>query len=126
VRKSAEQEPEGFPEFYAAYRRKDAKADAIKAWRQLNPDVTLQADILAGLARWKWSEDRSKIPLPASWLRGRRWEDESVAIGPAMSMPDWVKAAGFECEAEAHNRRCWAHNAHQFKDGKRIAAEVAA
>jgi hypothetical protein len=70
--------PPGFDEFYAAYRRKDAKQDAVKAWKHLAPDESLRTTILAALAKWQWNPDRTKIPLPASWLRGRRWEDESV------------------------------------------------
>ena len=34
--------------------------------------------------------------------------------------PDWVANAGFEDVADANASRCYAHNADQFHDGKRI------
>lgn len=72
---------EGFAEFWMAYPRKAAKADAEKAWNKLRPDRTLQAEILASLAKQSrsqdWTKDNGKfIPHPATWLNGRRWLDE--------------------------------------------------
>ena len=66
-----------FAEFWQAYPRKVAKADAEKAWRK----VAGEADaILAGLRRFagceQWAKDGGQfIPYPATWLNGRRWED---------------------------------------------------
>lgn len=70
--------PEGFPEFWAAYPRKTGKAAAEKAWRKIGPDATLRAAIAGALARQSaWEEwRRGFIPHPATWLNGRRWEDE--------------------------------------------------
>lgn len=75
-------EPKGFSEFWRRYPRKVAKQDAIKAWRKLT-NVDLQT-ILAALdssARTdEWMKDGGRfIPHPASWLNGRRWEDEIEA-----------------------------------------------
>jgi uncharacterized protein YdaU (DUF1376 family) len=72
----------GFSAFWEPYPRKQAKADAIKAWSKLNPDDALQARIVAAVAAQKnngqWSKENGKfIPYPATWLTGRRWEDES-------------------------------------------------
>ena len=71
----------GFEEFYAAYPRHDAKADALKAWNQVQPGID---DVLEAI-RWQLKSqdhlDKEKrfIPLPATWLRGRRWLDEAPA-----------------------------------------------
>lgn len=120
---SAAPDPAGFAAWYASYRRKDARADAVKAWRQLNPDAALQARMLAAVDAWRWSDRRELNPLPASWLRGKRWEDESVstALGQGAAFtPQWCVEAGFANAFEAANEGCKAHNAHQFRDGKRI------
>lgn len=70
-----------FEDFYKAYPKKKAKQDALKAWKAFSPPPELFASILAALEAVKktedWTKDAGKyIPLPASWLRGRRWEDE--------------------------------------------------
>jgi hypothetical protein len=74
-------EPDGFPAFWSLYPRKVAKRDAQKAWVKLSPGATLQVEILdAVLARAtseEWTKDGGRyVPYPASWLNGRRWEDE--------------------------------------------------
>lgn len=130
-------DPEGFAEWYALYQRKDARTDAVKAWRQLAPNAELQATLVAAVRRWPWNPDRTKIPLPASWLRGRRWEDEAIAVGASAPgatahrpgtdayfaehrHAQWWKDAGFPNVYEAHNGMCWHHNAHQFRDGRKV------
>lgn len=79
-------EPEEFVRFYERYPRHEARADACKAWRQVTtgPDRTDPATIEAGLSRalrhWKANGTTGKyLPLPASWLRGRRWTDDLSA-----------------------------------------------
>lgn len=66
--------------FWEHYPRKDKKADAEKAWRQVVDTPEKAATILAGLKRWlscdAFSPDRKFIATPGAWLRGRRWEDE--------------------------------------------------
>lgn len=88
TRKKVGTEPaDGFDNFWTPWPKKDAKADAIKAWTQLTPDAELQARIIAAIeAQMKRGgplarDDRQFIPLPASWLRGRRWEDEPPPKG---------------------------------------------
>lgn len=63
-----------FTAFYLAYPRKEAKPAALKAWNTQKPDLAL---VLAALAwqKQKWT-DPKYIPLPASYLNARRWEDE--------------------------------------------------
>ena len=70
-----------FDLFWSAYPKKVAKQDAIKAWNKLNHDDELDKKIMDGLRRWcfsdEWSRDDGRyIPHPATWLNGRRWEDE--------------------------------------------------
>jgi len=86
AKRAAAQLP-GFDRFYDAYPKHEARADAEKAWKALAPDEALLATMLAaigaqGLAR----KERQFVPLPASWLRGKRWADEvpsSAAGAPA-------------------------------------------
>jgi hypothetical protein len=70
---------EAFGRFYAAYPRHVARAAAEKAWLKINPDVELSAVIISSAERYA-EETRDTelgyIAYPASWLKGRRWEDE--------------------------------------------------
>lgn len=70
-----------FDHFWNQYPKKKAKPDAKKAWDKLRPGDELLRKILDGLEHQKgcedWTKDNGKfIPYPASWLNGRRWEDE--------------------------------------------------
>ncbi len=91
--------PEGFDEFYADYPRKEARRDAEQAWRKLAPDEPLRRQIHAALTAQKtsqrWLKDNgSYIPLPASWLNGRRWEDQLLSGSePADSWKSRMRAA---------------------------------
>ncbi len=72
---------EAFEKFWAAYPKKTAKQQAIKAWQKLNPDKVLINAILSSLEQQKrsvqWTKDGGQfIPYPATWLTGRRWEDK--------------------------------------------------
>lgn len=77
----------GFDEFYAAYPRRQKRAEAEKAWRKLSPSPGLRQMLMAALAQHQlqdsWTKDGGQfVPLPASWLNARRWEDElEVATG---------------------------------------------
>lgn len=72
-----------FERFYKSYPRHVGRADALKAWGKLKliPDDPRIDAIRAGLARAKaskeWAKDGGEfIPHPATWLNGRRWEDD--------------------------------------------------
>ena len=76
------EEPDGFAEFYAAYPRHVARADAATAFRKqgLSPaDLpVLLAAVAAQQRQEDWLKESGKfIPYPASWLNGRRWTDET-------------------------------------------------
>jgi hypothetical protein len=68
-----------FDEFYRLYPRKEAKVDARKAWAQVTKKVDPQT-IIDGLAAYSFGPDKKFHPLPASWLRGQRWEDEGTNL----------------------------------------------
>jgi len=75
------QQEEAFGAFWTAYPKKVGKADALKAFTKLKPDNELMQTILAAIAQWsktdQWSKDnRQYVPMPATYIRGRRWEDE--------------------------------------------------
>lgn len=72
---------EGFATFWSAYPKHKGKADALKAWGKIKPSVELQATMAKALEAQKQSEQWRKdcgqyIPMPATWLNGKRWEDE--------------------------------------------------
>jgi len=75
-----------FDDFWKLYPRKQAKVDAQKAWKQKKCADLIRFDtILKALKKqidtlWR---DKSKdhIPLPATWLRGERWDDEVFESG---------------------------------------------
>lgn len=78
----AQHQRDGFDRFWTAYPRHEGKQAAMKAWRKLGPDPPLAA-ILAALA-WqcqlaRWVNEPEFIPHPATYLNGRRWEDERPA-----------------------------------------------
>jgi len=75
---------EGFAVFWQAYPRKVSKAQAEKAWDKVAPDECLLRVIVAAVEGSKtsaqWQRDNGQfIPHPATWLNGRRWEDELPA-----------------------------------------------
>lgn len=73
--------PSRFEVFYAAYPRHEARKDAEAAFAKLNPDEELLARMLAAIAAKRetndWTKEGGKyVPLPASWIRAERWNDE--------------------------------------------------
>lgn len=71
--------------FWPIYPRHQAKAAALKAFIRLAPDATLLGAMAAALKRHAASADWQKeggkyIPLPATWINGRRWEDEASTV----------------------------------------------
>ena len=73
---------ERFGKFWAAYPKRKAKAQALKSWLKISPDEQLTETILQAVKRAttseEWKKDKGQfIPFPASYLNGRRWEDET-------------------------------------------------
>lgn len=67
---------DAFLTFWAKYPRKVAKLAAIKAWNRLNPNMEVQMKISYYIEVHDWPDDVKFIPYPATFLNGRRWEDE--------------------------------------------------
>ena len=70
-----------FDAFWQAYPKKKAKEDARKAWAKLKPDEALGKAIIQAVEDAKktadWQKEKGKyIPYPATYLNGKRWEDE--------------------------------------------------
>lgn len=76
----------GFQAFWDRYPRREAKKDATKAWTQIVKDAETEAKIHAALD-WQVpifeQRERQFIPLPATWIRGERWEDERPTTTPS-------------------------------------------
>jgi hypothetical protein len=106
----------GFEQFWAAYPKRQAKADAEKAWAKLFPraDPARLEKILDTVQRYmqsgQWRETRY-IPNPATFLNREKWDEEIIVVttnnsGRGLSQP----ATGnryFElaAEMEAEERR---------------------
>lgn len=68
-----------FSSFWAIYPRREAKKDAARAWSQV--PVSIWPAVITAAVAWRrvWAgqgRETNHIPLPATWLRGERWEDE--------------------------------------------------
>lgn len=76
----AKYQPEWFNRFYDLYPVHKGRKDAIKAWDKLKPSYELCVVMGDALERdmcsAQWQKDKQYIPHPATWLNGRRWEDE--------------------------------------------------
>lgn len=86
---SAKAEDEDFNNFWSLYPNRKAKQDALKAWTQVKPDPSKVRDALIWQRKQEqWTKDKGAfIPLPASWLRGKRWEDEPPYEKQAFKLP---------------------------------------
>lgn len=85
----AEKSAEAFARFWSVYPNKKAKGVAEKAWAKIKPDHALAELIVTAVMAHRLSEDWKKdggqfIPHPATWLNGKRWEDE---VTPATDQP---------------------------------------
>lgn len=112
--------------FWADYPRKDARLDALKAWTELDPSPELLEQILQSLAwqkqRLDWTKDNGQyVPYPATWIRGRRWEDERRGSGERrqgdrrtaeqyVAAPDWTE----ECK-QIHGGYCHSRHFHWMR-----------
>lgn len=81
-----------FDTFWEAYPKKVGKQPAAKAWKSLNPDHEMLVVLLKAIETQKaseqWRKDGGKfIPHPATWINGKRWEDELTADAPPAHRP---------------------------------------
>lgn len=85
VEKSKENHVSGFEEFWQLYPKKEAKQPALTSWNKINPDDELFAVIIEAVNNQrktdKWQRENGKyIPMPATWLNQRRWEDQTTVV----------------------------------------------
>ncbi|MBX3733555.1 MAG: MarR family transcriptional regulator [Verrucomicrobiae bacterium] len=86
-------EDDGFEEFWAVYPKKTAKVAARRAFKKIKPCEL--ARIIANIAHRlendpQWTKDGGAfIPYPATYLNGRRWEDEATPAPAAKKEPKW-------------------------------------
>lgn len=108
----------GFEVFWSSYPRRQARANAERAWRKLAPDASTASAIVAAVERSKRTEQWQKadgqyVPLAATFLNGRRWEDElptssSTPSGPRSERGGYGGREFYECDrcGEVHERGC--------------------
>lgn len=110
----------GFDRFKARYPRREKWPDAEAAWRSRKVQGAKHVDaILADLeTRWldQWRTAPQFVPLPASYLRGRRWEDERA--------PPNGRAA--EADAAEEARLLDEEGGFVWQDGRRVGLKTRA
>ena len=72
-----------FQKFWDAYPKKDGKKDAITAWAKVKEPIET---ILLAIEKRRntdgWTKSNGQfVPLPATWLNGKRWEDQLASFG---------------------------------------------
>ena len=93
-----------FADWYAIYPKKEGMRDAMKAWGQIG--IANQQKALLALPNhvlmWKSRQtEKQFMPLPATWLRGYRWEDEIEIAAPkaqAVQIAWWASESGVLAE----------------------------
>ena len=72
-----------FEDFWREYPRKTNKVAAFKAFKKVCKDRNMLAVLLSALAEHRKSkqwETKDYIPHAATWLNGRRWEDDLTSL----------------------------------------------
>lgn len=128
---------DGFPEFWAQYPNKAGKVNASRSWQKkaLHTDLALRGTVMSALAIHRtlpqWTKDNGQyVPHATTWLNQERYLDDvgvQTRLGQnaqSATTGDWWTAAGFLNRWEAENERCYAHNAHTFRDGKKLASQA--
>lgn len=76
---------EDWERWYAAYPKHEGKQTAIRAWNKAHKEGVLPSiETLLDTLTWqkqRWT-DPQYIPMPSSYLNGRRWQDEKPAPQP--------------------------------------------
>lgn len=89
---------QGFSAFWIRWPRKVAKLEAEKAWKQVvKPE---DEDAIQAALDWQVPiferRDPERIPHAATWIRGRRWDDEPpkppTTPSPTIErLPEWQR-----------------------------------
>ena len=99
-REETEQKARDFENFWSAYPKKEAKKDALAAWAKVKaPLKTLLEAIERKRGTDEWTKSKGQfVPLAATWLNGKRWEDGANTIGGVSTI--WHEsAAGVRAKA---------------------------
>ena len=97
-----------FDWFWSLYPKKADKPAAQRAWKKLKPGEELLQAMLSALDVQKqtdaWTREEGRfIPNPATWLNGRRWEDEAPKVAaPASPKPVGKPVAAQQYEGQRH------------------------
>jgi len=83
-------QPDDFEQFWAFYPRRVAKIAAQKAWSRLGQQERAAAingieKVVVSARIWAagfWHVDLQFVPYPATYLNGKRWNDEVVQSAP--------------------------------------------
>jgi len=83
-----------FEKFWLVYPRKNGKGKAFESWDSIGDlppvDAVIQS-VETHIRSEQWRRDRGQyIPMPATWLNQRRWEDE-----PEIKADLFKKSAGY-------------------------------
>lgn len=109
---------EYFDKFWSCYPKKTAKQSALKAFLKLNPDEELLNKMLSSLEQQKksvqWTKDNGQyIPYPATWLNGKRWEDE-------LQQPVTKNAKNFGYDSMPKTKEEWLEGFRTTADDNRV------
>lgn len=97
-----------FEEFWKEYPKKQGKKDAQKAFSKLKLNKELFEKIMQAIKTQKnnsdWVKENGKyIPLPATWIRGERWEDEIIQTFTNSQIAENYLSALYQQETQAEN-----------------------
>lgn len=117
---------EGFEEVWNIYPRRQAKTEALKAYRKALK-VSSAADILDGVRRFArdpYLPPKQFVPMPATWFNQERWNDGPL---PERQFTPEEKAAKAEAERAIRYERDKIRREHDQKQREfdRISAEQA-
>ena len=81
---------EKFEKFWAAYPNRKDKKKAFELWKKINPDDELFEKIMLAVdyqsKSYDWQkEDGRYVPMPTTWLRNERWNDQVRSGGTSKS-----------------------------------------
>lgn len=111
VRVPEQKGPRGFEDFWRAWpknERKTAKWKCLGVWRRVKLEP-LTDQIVAAVEGWKktesWTKDGGRfVPMPLTWLNGRRWEEVPEPVTALQAIPDQSKNIA-AMEAAVNGRR---------------------
>lgn len=98
--------PQDFERWYhKLYPRHEARQDAVCAWNDADEDGVLPGmDVLEKALEWQipandWTPSRKQyIPLPATYINARRWQDEPPIVTRASPRPQAQGVYGAPCQ----------------------------